>query len=83
MECMRCGSEMRRLMRESFLQRKVYPLFGYYPWECPICRTPVLFKKRHPRKRRSKQSAMRSVDPNYTKPASQQAPAALPVAKAR
>jgi hypothetical protein len=43
----------------------------------------VLFKKRHLRKRRSRQSAMRPADSNYTKPAGQHAPAALPVAKVR
>ena len=83
MECTKCGSEMRRLMRESFLQRKVYPLFGYYPWECPICRKPVLYKKRHLRKRRSRQAAVRPVDPNYTKATSKQAPATIPAAKVR
>jgi hypothetical protein len=41
---------MRRLGRVGFLQRKVFPLFGYYPWECPICRETVMHRgrgKRH------------------------------------
>jgi len=80
MQCTRCGSEMRRLMRESFLQRKVYPLFGYYPWECPICRQPILFKKRVARKRRSKTAPVRAADPKFVR-AGSQAPAALPASK--
>jgi hypothetical protein len=40
------------------MQLKVYPLFGYYPWECPICRKPVMQKKQYMRKkRRSSQNA--------------------------
>jgi hypothetical protein len=29
---------MRRLPRTGFVQQHVWPFFGYYPWECPICR---------------------------------------------
>ncbi len=47
MVCTRCGSNMRRLSRKGFLQRKIYSFFGYYPWECPLCRTPLLLKKKH------------------------------------
>ena len=79
MQCSRCGSEMRRLMRESFLQRKVYPLFGYYPWECPICRQPILFKKRVSRKRRSKTVPLRASDPKFANPG--QAHSSLPASK--
>lgn len=71
MHCAKCGSEMRRLMRESFLQRKVFPLFGYYPWECPLCRVPVLFKKRHLRRRRSRQTNFAAIEAGYTKPSNQ------------
>ena len=35
MYCETCGCEMRRFARKGFLQEKVYPFFGYYPWECP------------------------------------------------
>jgi DNA-directed RNA polymerase subunit RPC12/RpoP len=42
---------LRRLERKGFLQKRIYHLFGYYPWECPKCRGVVLLKKRHQRKR--------------------------------
>jgi hypothetical protein len=32
------GKEYRRLNRNGFLERKVYPIFGFYPWECALCR---------------------------------------------
>jgi hypothetical protein len=28
------------------MQRKVFALLGYYPWECPICRKIRLLHKR-------------------------------------
>jgi len=52
MHCTKCGTEMRRVVRETFLQRKVYPLFGFYPWECPLCREPILYRKRRPGRKR-------------------------------
>jgi hypothetical protein len=42
------------------MQQRVYSLFGYYPWECPICRNPVLVKKQYMRKKRSAQE--QSID---------------------
>ena len=68
MYCVTCGCEMRRLMRESFMQRKVYPFFGYYPWECPLCRELVMFKVRHLRKKRSKSPASQANGPEFAKP---------------
>jgi hypothetical protein len=59
---------MRRLMRESFMQRKVYPFFGYYPWECPLCRELVMFKVRHLRKKRSKSPDSQANGPEFAKP---------------
>jgi hypothetical protein len=48
---------MQRLPRKGFLQLNVYPWFGYYPWECPFCREPMMVKKRHqPRKHRVRES---------------------------
>jgi hypothetical protein len=29
------------------MQTKVYSRFGYYPWECPLCREPMLVKQQH------------------------------------
>jgi hypothetical protein len=53
--CKLCGSVLRRLKREGFMQQKVYPIFGYYPWECPVCRKPSMVKMRYMRKRRTVQ----------------------------
>jgi len=57
MDCKNCGSRLRRLPRKGFLLLKVYPIFGYYPWECPICRVPVMMKKQHQRKSQSVQES--------------------------
>jgi hypothetical protein len=54
--CPECGSQhLRRLPRQGFLQRKIYASFGYYPWECPICRNSFLLRKRGKRMRHSSQ----------------------------
>jgi len=55
MHCRDCGNNLRRLARKGFLQLKVYPLFGYYPWECPVCRKSQMIRKQHLRKGRSVQ----------------------------
>jgi hypothetical protein len=55
MHCKDCGTPLRRLARKGFLQLKVYPFFGFYPWECPLCRKAMMVKKQYVRKRRSVQ----------------------------
>ena len=55
MHCKNCGATLRRLARKGFLQLKVYPVFGLYPWECPLCRKELMVKKQYVRKRRSVQ----------------------------
>jgi ssDNA-binding Zn-finger/Zn-ribbon topoisomerase 1 len=55
MQCPECGANrVRRMQRVGFLQNTVFPFFGYYPWECTLCREPFLAKKRY--KRKSKKS---------------------------
>ena len=55
-ECKQCSSKrMRRLPREGFLQKNIYSIFGYYPWECPICRLRQFFKARGKRARRQQE----------------------------
>ena len=45
--CTRCGSDrVFRLFREGFLRKKIYPLFGYYPWKCRICGAEMMLRKR-------------------------------------
>jgi len=54
MQCPKCSEEdiLRRIERVGLLQEKVYPLFGYYPWECSGCRKRSLMKDRGEKKRR-------------------------------
>jgi hypothetical protein len=46
--CPRCKSTlMRRNFRHGFLEEKVWPKFGYYPWECCACREVSYFRTRY------------------------------------
>ena len=37
--CKHCGSgRIFRVFRQGYMQEKIYPLFGYYPWKCRGCR---------------------------------------------
>jgi len=51
MHCKDCGNSLRRLSRRGFLQKRIYSLFGYYPWECPVCREPIFIRKQYERRR--------------------------------
>jgi hypothetical protein len=45
--CPKCHrSGMRRIERRGLLKEKVFPFFGYFPWECPDCRVVKLFENR-------------------------------------
>lgn len=56
--CPKCKTHpMRRLPREGFLQEKVLPRFGLYPWECPTCLKLRLMPHRGQRRRRKSASA--------------------------
>jgi hypothetical protein len=49
MVCRKCGCDaLRREPRNGFLQMKVYPMFGLYPWECMMCRNVLLYRKQFP-----------------------------------
>lgn len=53
LECPRCGgNDLKRVKRAGFVQERVYPIFGYYPWKCTKCLGNVLLKKRGQAKRR-------------------------------
>jgi hypothetical protein len=58
MVCRKCGAPdaLRRENREGFLQFKVFPLFGLYPWECVMCRKVAMYRKHFP-DRTSEESA--------------------------
>jgi hypothetical protein len=45
--CSRCHAiSLRRVHRKGLWQRLVASRFGYYPWECMICRAVNLFRDR-------------------------------------
>jgi hypothetical protein len=45
--CPRChANSLRRIHRNGFWQRLIASRFGYYPWECMICRAVNLFRDR-------------------------------------
>jgi len=47
MTCPSCAEvELTRVARHGFLQERVYPKFGMYPWECTQCRQIFLLKSR-------------------------------------
>jgi len=51
--CRFCGSpQIYRLYREGFLQNRIYPFFGYYPWRCKDCSSPMMLRKRRKLKQR-------------------------------
>lgn len=60
MHCKNCGCSLRRVSRRGFLQKRVYTFFGYYPWECPICRETVFIRKQYQGKRRHEHKAATS-----------------------
>ena len=55
MACKECGAgEIVRRKRQTFLERNVYPYFGYYPWICPTCKQKVLLKVRGERRKKKR-----------------------------
>jgi hypothetical protein len=44
-QCDRCsGKFFRRLNRKGWMERKVLPFLGLYPWECALCRRKVVLR---------------------------------------
>jgi DNA-directed RNA polymerase subunit RPC12/RpoP len=51
--CNACGSDkVVRVFREGFMQEKILPLLGYYPWRCMRCGVRVTLRKRNRRKKK-------------------------------
>jgi hypothetical protein len=47
MICRICGDpSSHRCKRHGFLQKRIYPIFGLYPWECLTCGTVILYRAR-------------------------------------
>jgi hypothetical protein len=45
--------DLRRNPRKGFLQLYVFPIFGYYPWECLYCRKVRMLKLQYERRSHS------------------------------
>lgn len=53
--CPECGGDrMYRVERRGLLRRRVFPIFGFYPWVCKGCGREVLLRKRNRRRRTRK-----------------------------
>lgn len=47
---------LRREAREGFLENKLFPLVGYFPWSCYACRKRKMVRDRGSKKQRSAES---------------------------
>ena len=46
--CPKCrDNHPRRIEREGFMQKHIYPWLGYYPWNCRHCNNYFLLRKRN------------------------------------
>lgn len=62
MHCTLCAcKDMLRLRRTGFLETKLFPVFGFYPWKCPQCKAKQLLRSRG--KRQRKLTPQTSVEP--------------------
>ena len=56
MLCPQCGSAaLYRMYRNGFMQTRIYPFLGYYPWGCKRCGVQMMLRKR--RLHKARQSA--------------------------
>lgn len=47
MHCSHCGcKELVRVRRSGFLEVRLLPLLGFYPWKCADCRSKFLLRHR-------------------------------------
>jgi hypothetical protein len=45
--CDECDSdEVYRVFRKGFLQQRIYPMFGFFPWRCRKCGLRLMLRKR-------------------------------------
>ena len=62
LRCPKCHREqLARIARHGFLRKKISAIFGFYPWECALCRRQFMLWKRGAAYRRSS-SASRESD---------------------
>lgn len=58
LRCPHCRQpQLARVARRGFFREKVWPFFGFYPWECAICRKEFLIRKRGAAYRKVNRSA--------------------------
>lgn len=51
--CSICGgTHLYRLQRKGFLEKRIYPLFGYFPWHCLACKEDRYIKLRNVKRRK-------------------------------
>jgi hypothetical protein len=63
MLCPKCKDEtLFRLERKGFLRVSVFPLFGYFPWQCRGCKSVSLLRVRGKRRRESSQRRSESLN---------------------
>jgi|HubBroStandDraft_1064217.scaffolds.fasta_scaffold546802_2 predicted RNA-binding Zn-ribbon protein involved in translation (DUF1610 family) len=54
--CPNCGDgRPRRMERKGFLQERLLPMLGYYPWVCGMCKSTFVMRKRYRRKSKKKE----------------------------
>jgi len=54
MQCTQCSCKsLFRLRRTGILETKFFPLFGFYPWRCPACKSKLLLRSRGKRHRKA------------------------------
>jgi hypothetical protein len=53
MKCPKCKhGSVARLKRHGVMVAVILPLFGRYPWECPLCRKMSLMRSRGDRNKK-------------------------------
>ena len=51
--CPECGAPRTyRVERKGFLQRRVFPILGFFPWQCRNCGAEVILRRRNRRWKR-------------------------------
>jgi len=46
------GDQVYRVERRGVLQKRIYPILGFYPWQCRECDAVVMLRKRNRRRRK-------------------------------
>jgi hypothetical protein len=56
------------MKRVGFLQTRVYPLFGFYPWKCPECKTRYLLRARGTKRKKTSSRHSAETDASLRSP---------------